>query len=230
MKNIILIPGSGHGGWGYDPIANRLRDLGHNVFALTLSGLDHEKQETKAINLDTHIQDVLDVIELNQLESVYLVGHSYGGMVITGVADRTKSQVEGLFYIDAVLPKPGQRQWDTLDREMLDGFIASSIDGINIHPSPEFKAFRPRVMPHPLATMMQPLHYSESSLDVKDKTYIYAEKFFGIPDQVSPFKAIYQELSKREDWHTYSLPYGHDIFEEAPEVVFALMVEALGRL
>ncbi len=230
MTNIILIPGSSHGGWGYDPIADKLRNLGHKVFALTLSGLDHEKTETKAINLDTHIQDVLDVIEAENLESVFVVGHSYGGMVVTGVADRTKAKVEGLFYIDAVLPKPGQRQWDTLDREMLDGFIASSLDGINIYPSPEFKAYRPRVMPHPLATMMQPLHYSESSLNVKDKTYIYAEKFFGIPGQISPFERIYQDLSKRDDWHTYSLPYGHDIFEEAPEVVFDLMVEALSRL
>lgn len=227
MKNVLLIPGSGHGGWWFDPISEDLRAEGHNVIPVTLTGLDYENPVNLPINLDTHIQDVLNLIDHLKLEEVFLVGHSYAGMVITGVADRTKAKVIGLFYIDAMLPSPGQNLWALLDDDTRQGFLGAVIDGLNLHPDPAFKAIRPRLMPHPLATMLQPLHYSESIFDVENKTFIFAQKYFGIPGMQSPFEAFYNRLKDDSGWEAYSLPYGHDIVEEAPEVVLELLVKAL---
>ena len=78
MANLILIPGSGHGGWWFDPIVGQLEALGHRVIAVTLTGLDNEKVAQGAVNLDTHIQDVLEVIEQHELEEYFLIAHSYG--------------------------------------------------------------------------------------------------------------------------------------------------------
>lgn len=227
MKNVLLIPGSGHGGWWFDPIADDLRAEGHNVIPITLTGLDHGNPVNLPINLDTHIQDVLNLIDELKLDEVFLVGHSYAGMVITGVADRTNAKVIGLFYVDAMLPYPGQNLWTLLDDDTRKGFLGAVSDGLNLHPDPAFKAMRPRIMPHPLGTMLQPLHYSESIFEVNNKTFIFAEKYFGIPGMQSPFEVFYNRLKNDPGWATYSLPYGHDILEEAPEVIFGLLVKAL---
>lgn len=227
MTNVLLVPGSGHGGWWFDPITKDLRELGHNVIPVTLTGLDHENPVNVPINLDTHIQDVINLIEEQKLDEVFLVGHSYAGMVITGVADRTNAKVVGLFYIDAMLPEPGQNLWTLLDDDTRNGFLGAVSDGLNLHPDPAFKAARPRVMPHPLATMLQPLNYSKSIFELENKTFIYAEKYFGVPGMQSPFEAFYNRLKDDAAWTTYSLPYGHDVVEEAPEVILDLLGRAL---
>lgn len=227
MANILLIPGSGHGGWAFDPIADDLRAAGHKVIAATLTGLDDGKIEQVPINLDTHIDDVLELIRANRLDHVVLVGHSYGGMVITGVADRTAAKVEALIYLDGMLPLPGQRLWDLLEPDLQNTFLGSVTDGLNLHADPEFKRLRPRVMPHPLATMLQPLQYSEAIFQAPVKVYVFAEKFFGDPEQLSPFRAIYNRLSKKPDWQTHSLPFGHDLVDEAPEQVLQIILKSI---
>ena len=230
MANLIFIGGTGHGGWCFDGIASRLRELGHNVFAPHPSGLDPESSERKITNLDTHIQDVIDVIEKNKLEEVVLVGHSYGGMVITGAADRTDSTVLGLIYLDAALPKPGQRLWDLIDADMQKSFLASATDGLNVYPDEAFLEMRPNVRPHPLATKLQPLHYSEDIFNVDTKVYVYAEEYFGVPGMISPFEVIYNRLKADPGWTTYSLPAGHDLLNTAPEEVFEIVTTALAKI
>jgi pimeloyl-ACP methyl ester carboxylesterase len=229
VHNVLLVPGSGHGGWWFDPIAEDLRAQGHNVIPITLTGLDHENPAHVPINLETHIQDVLRVIEELALDEVFLVAHSYGGMVVTGVADRTKAKVTGLFYMDAMVPKPGQNLWSLIDEDLRTGFLTSVSDGLNMYPDEAFKAMRPRVMPHPLGTMLQPLHYSDSVFKVQNKTYVFAEKFFGVPGMQSPFEAFYEQFKDDAGWVAHSVPYGHDLVEEAPGVVLELLVDALNR-
>jgi pimeloyl-ACP methyl ester carboxylesterase len=227
MANLVMIAGSGHGGWWFDPISDRLRDLGHRVYAPSLSGLDHENPTDGPVNLDTHINDVLEIIEKNSLEDVVLLAHSYGGMVSTGVAAKTAAKVSGLIYLDAILPKPGQRLWDLIDDDFRNGFLASAFDGLNSYPDPGFKAIRPRVMPHPLGTILQPLNYDEAIFSGPKKLYVFAEEYFHNPAMLSPFKPIYEELSQRPDWITKKVPFGHDLLEEAPEVIFDLVAEFL---
>ncbi|MEY4423804.1 MAG: hypothetical protein RLZZ258_907 [Actinomycetota bacterium] len=230
MANLIFIGGTGHGGWYFDDIAAKLRALGHTVFAPHPSGLDPASNERKVVNLDTHVQDVLDVIEQNQLEEVVLVGHSYGGMVITGAADRTSAKVTGLVYLDAALPQPGQRLWDLIDADMHKSFLASATDGLNVYPDEAFLAMRPNVRPHPLATKLQPMNYSLDIFDVPTKVYVYAEEYLGVPGMISPFEVIYDRLSQDAGWKTYSLPVGHDLLNTAPDEVFEIVKAALADI
>jgi pimeloyl-ACP methyl ester carboxylesterase len=222
MANIVLIAGTHHGGWYWDGLAAELRNLGHRTFAPSLSGLDDEFLFTGAINLDTHIDDVLKIIESNRLQSLVLVGSSYGGMVITGVADRTTAEIEGLIYLDADVPLPGQSEWDLTSGELLEKFIHSTKDGIYIDVPEEFLAIRPRLMPHPFATKLQPLIYSSEKFKTFQKIYVHAELGFG-PDLRHFFLDIYQRIQTESDWITYSLPVGHDVATEAPDDVIEII-------
>ena len=109
MATFVLV----HGGWAgsvvWRQLTLRLRKLGHEVYAPTLTGIGERKHLlSREINLDTHIQDVIGVIDEEDLSDIVLVGHSYGGMVISGVADRVPEKVATLVYLDAFVPENGQ--------------------------------------------------------------------------------------------------------------------------
>lgn len=230
MSNIILLGGTHHGGWYFDEVAAQLRSAGHLVFAPNLSGLDPDGEAPANINLDTHISDVIRLIDENGLKSVVLVAHSYAGMVITGVADRTSANVQAMIYLDAPVPNPGQRLWDIVDEDLRQIWLASSPDGLYIYPNPDFKAVRPGLMPHPLGTKLQALKYSEDVFNGPVKVYVYAEQYFGVPEMKSPFKAYYERLKDQPDWTAISWPYGHDLLAEVPNEVSALILETVNRL
>src|SRR5438094_3814977 len=99
MATYVLVHGGGHGGWCYDRLSPLLRAAAHEVYAPTLTGLADRKHLLNAsINLDTHITDVVNLLFYHDLKDVILAGHSYGGMVITGVADRAEGRVGQLVY------------------------------------------------------------------------------------------------------------------------------------
>lgn len=109
MATFVLVHGGGHGGWCYSPVSERLRAQGHHVLAPSLSGCgDKAHQLHGGINLETHITDIVRLLEYEDLRDVILVGHSYGGMVITGVGDRAADRVGHLVYLDAANPLNGQ--------------------------------------------------------------------------------------------------------------------------
>jgi pimeloyl-ACP methyl ester carboxylesterase len=102
MANFVLVPGFWLGGWAWKDVAKLLREKGHEVFPVTLTGLGERvhlaNQET---NLDTHVADVINLIKYNELEDVYLAGHSYGGLVITQIADQIPEKLAKLIYVDS---------------------------------------------------------------------------------------------------------------------------------
>ena len=109
MATFVLVHGGGHGGWCYQPVARLLRAKGHDVYTPTLTGLgEREHLLSAAVDLDMHITDVVNVIRFEDLRDVILVGHSYGGMVVTGVADRVADRIANLVYLDAAYPMNGQ--------------------------------------------------------------------------------------------------------------------------
>jgi pimeloyl-ACP methyl ester carboxylesterase len=109
MAAFVLVHGGAHGGWCYQRVGRRLLQAGHEVYAPTLTGLGERSHLVGPhVNLDLHIQDVVAVLHYEDLEDVILVGHSYGGMVITGVADRAADRVDKLVYLDAANPKNGE--------------------------------------------------------------------------------------------------------------------------
>jgi pimeloyl-ACP methyl ester carboxylesterase len=109
MATFVLVHGGGHGGWCYSRVAPLLRAAGHDVYTPTLSGLGERAHLMRAdIDLDFHVGDIVQVLHFDDLREVILVGHSYGGMVITGVADRATDRIGKLVFLDAATPKNGE--------------------------------------------------------------------------------------------------------------------------
>ena len=109
MATYMLVHGGGHGGWCYQRVARILRSAGHEVYTPTMTGLGERAHLLdEKVDLDRHIEDVAAVLHYEDLADVILVGHSYGGMVVTGVADRVAERVGRLVYLDAATPINGQ--------------------------------------------------------------------------------------------------------------------------
>jgi pimeloyl-ACP methyl ester carboxylesterase len=171
MANFVLVHGGGHGGWCWQPVARRLRNAGHEVHAPTLTGLGERRHLlTPETSLDTHIEDVTTLLFYEDLREVVLVGHSYGGMVITGVADRIPDRIACLAYLDAAIPldgeslvdvSPGLQQYN--DVQLLDGVelglwpeaAAAAIYGITEEELARWGM--PRLTPHPWRCFEQQL-------------------------------------------------------------------------
>ena len=109
QRTYVLVHGAWGGGWAWRDVADRLRARGHEAYRPTLTGLGERRHlATEDVGLDTHIEDVVNLLVFEQLHDVVLVGHSYGGMVISGVADRVPERIAYRIYIDAFVPEDGE--------------------------------------------------------------------------------------------------------------------------
>src|SRR5262245_52546214 len=119
MTTFVLVHGSMHGGWCWRRAVPLLRDAGHEVYTPTLTGLGERAHLAHpGIDLDTHIRDVLGVLEYEGLRGVVLVGHSYGAPVVTGVADRDPERVAQIVSLDGAVPDDGQAVLDFFPQEV----------------------------------------------------------------------------------------------------------------
>ncbi|ABW12732.1 esterase [Parafrankia sp. EAN1pec] len=183
MATYVLVHGGGHGGWCYQPVARLLRAAGHEVHTPTLSGLGERAHlvSTK-IDLDLHIQDVVALLHYENLRDVILVGHSYGGMVITGVADRAADRIGRLVYLDAANPVNGQSLLDVAGPiiEMTRPH-GQTVDGVELVllPAPGAGAFYGVTDPDDLAWMDErltahPWRCFEQPLTLTNETALWA--------------------------------------------------------
>ncbi len=117
MATFVIVHGAWGGGWEWTPVAGLLRQRGHDVFTPTLTGLGERTHLGRDIGLADHIADVMAVLEFEALRDVVLCGHSYGGMVVTGVADRVADCIRQLVYLDALVPTHGQAVLDLVPDE-----------------------------------------------------------------------------------------------------------------
>ena len=133
MANFVLVPGFWLGGWAWKNVTDFLRERGHAVYPITLTGLGERVHLGDAqTNLDTHVADVVNLIKFEELDNVYLVGHSYGGIVITAVADKISEHLAKLVYVDSAPLPDGVANVEFYDPEQLAGFekaVAESGDG-----------------------------------------------------------------------------------------------------
>ena len=107
--SFVLVHGAWHGGWCWNKLTPMLKSAGHQVFTPTLTGLGERSHLlTTEVDLNTHIQDIINVLEYEDLNDVILVGHSYAGMVISGVAEKVAQRLSQLIYLDAYLPESGK--------------------------------------------------------------------------------------------------------------------------
>ncbi|WP_405164355.1 alpha/beta hydrolase [Nocardia sp. NBC_01499] len=217
MSTFILVPGGWHGGWYFQPIAETLRRLGYSAFSVTLTGLgDRAHLRTAATNLDTHIQDVVSLLEAEKIHDAVLIGHSYAGMVITGAAARLPGRVRRLVYSDAYVPVDGDSCFDLTTPAFRELFIQGAKgDGHSVAPPLGLDA---RTTPHPLASFLQKIRL-DSTPQIPRKDYIYLDGWSG-----TPFAEVYQRLRDDSDWHVHTLPTGHNVAAEAPEALVEILL------
>jgi pimeloyl-ACP methyl ester carboxylesterase len=128
MATYVLVHGSSSGGFIWRLVAKILRDAGHTVYTPTLTGMGERAHlMSPAVGLDMHIEDVVGVLECEDLRDVILVGHSYTGMVITGVADRALDRIGHIVYMDATIPRDGESQADVIAQSMADAKADSKV-------------------------------------------------------------------------------------------------------
>ena len=172
MSSYVLVHGGGHGGWCYAKVAPLLRAAGHEVHTPTLTGLGERSHLVGPhIDLDVHITDIVNVLVYEDLRDVILVGHSYGGMVITGVADRLPERVAQLVYLDGALPEDGEALAEMTALVDPARVGLRTVDGVDLvlWPDPDAGSYfgvtdptdvawmRERLTPHPWKSFIQPL-------------------------------------------------------------------------
>lgn len=219
MSTFVLIHGGWRGGWTFASMARTLRGLGHEVFTPTLTGLGERVHLAHARpNLDTHIMDVANVLTYENLTDVILCGHSYAGMVVSGVADRLPERIAALVYVDAFVPDDGDAWWnlagDYFRKLAIDG---SAEDGFGVTPPP---GADPRRVPHPLAAFRQTIHLTGRWQEIPEKMFIYASGW-----DATPFTSTYERLKDDQAWIVKSLPTGHNVISEAPGDFLAFVQE-----
>ncbi|MGY4395463.1 pimeloyl-ACP methyl ester carboxylesterase [Sphingomonas sp. UYAg733] len=217
MARYILVPGGWHGGWAYAAVSTILSSLGHDVQAITLRGLGDDP--AVGINLERHIEEVACALRDGDTAAV-LVGHSYGGMIITGAADREPSLVKALVYADAYVPQDGESVWQLAGPRYRDLFIAGvAADGMTCAPPPHLDQ---RCRPHPMATFLQAIKLSGAWYGVPEKAFIAASGWEG-----SPFTEISKNLERNEHWATFTFDCAHDIPRLAPDRLASVLLKYL---
>jgi pimeloyl-ACP methyl ester carboxylesterase len=181
-----------------------------------------------SINLDTHITDIVNVIKQEELSEIVLVGHSYGGMVVTGVADALSDKIRSLVYLDAFVPENGQSLLSLLPPGLPAPVAASEytlapLPAAFFGASPEVAAFvDARTTPQPTACFTQALKLTGGIDRIKKKTYIYAN--VPAPTTFTPF---YEKLKNRPDWTVHTLPCTHVVQIDLPNELTALLLQAI---
>ena len=178
MATFVVVHGAHGGAWEWQVVATMLRTDGHAVFTPTLTGLGQRVHLAHPdIDLDTHITDICNVIEFEWLSDVILVGHSYAGMVITGVADRMAERLNQLVYLDAMVPHDGQSAADLLGPELAAQLIQLTEEvgeGWKFPYIPEpGKPVDPRYVPLPLKTGLTRVTLRNPAALALPRTFIY---------------------------------------------------------
>ncbi len=234
MTTFVLVHGAWHGGWCWVRVADRLRAAGHTVFTPTLSGLaDRAHLLSQTVSLMTHIKDVVGLLSWEELNDVVLVGHSYGGMVITGAADRVADRIKTLIYLDAFYPKHGQSAMELRNPEQVAATLEAARTrgaGWRIPPTTAAtflvnEADRAWVdgkcSDLPLACFTERLHLSGAVDGITDRVYIRAS---GYP---SPnFDAALAEC-RAAGLACHEIPVGHDVMVDAPEELTRVLLESV---
>ena len=231
--NFVLVHGAWHGGWCYARVRDMLTARGHRVFTPTLTGLGERSHlMSRDIDLDTHIADVVNLIRWEELDHVVLAGHSYGGWVISGVAEQVPDRLAAIVFLDAWLPEDGES-----GRERGSEFSRRSIEdalrtGAISRPGPgaaHFKVMRDddrrwvdsKMTEQPVGVALQPIRLTGARERVPKKAYVLAADY-----DSPPFRAYYEACKADPGWITYEMPCGHDVMVDMPERLAEILLEA----
>jgi pimeloyl-ACP methyl ester carboxylesterase len=235
MANFVLVHGAWHGGWCYGRVAKLLRAAGHDVYTPTLTGVGERAHLSGLpITLTTHIQDIVNVIEYENLSDVILCGHSYGGMVISGVVALLGDRIRTLFYLDAFVPEDGQSLLDQLTPELRGQLVEMAEQNHGLVTPIPAAAFNVNAadaawvdktcVPQPLATFSEAVRLTGKEKAVRHRTYIFASGY-----EMHAFDPIYERLRDDRQWKVRTVSCGHDVMLDRPQELAELLLEEVDR-
>jgi len=231
-RTFVLVHGAWHGGWCWAAVAEKLRDHGHRVYTPTQTGLGERAHLiSKSITLDTFVTDIANVIRCEDLQDVELVGHSFAGNSITGVADRMPQRLRRLIYLDSSIPENGQSPFGRLPKDVVEARIKAaetSSGGLSVPPPPaaafgvldpaQAKWLEARLTPHPFSTFVSPIALTNKVGNDVPATYITCTD------------PLYGPLQASRDWVMKSgmkvaeIRTGHDAMVSAPDALTDLLL------
>jgi pimeloyl-ACP methyl ester carboxylesterase len=222
---IVLVHGAYAGGWIWRKVIPLLREAGHDVYATTATGMgDRVHLADPAINLDTYITDVVNVLTFEDLHEVTLVGWSFGGTIITGVAEQVPERLARLVYFDANMPTHGQSNYDFLGRN--DEFVGSQyrygqeigMPGFEPVPTEAIQSLTKdpadaawlleRLVPQPMATESQPLTLGNPAAAALPRAFIFCTEEKGPPEE-DPLARVAAQVRSDPHWTYRELAQNH---------------------
>lgn len=232
MTTFVLIHGTGHGGWCWQEVAPLLREAGARVHTPTLTGVSDRSHVGGAdVTLSTHITDVANLLFYEDVRDVVLVGHSYAGMVITGVAATAPERLGHLVYLDAYLPDPGQTEVDLWPPDMR-AEIESNPDGggdFRAPPTPELMGITDpglaewvmaRVTPHPMRTYTEPAPAPPPEAEALKRTFISCTE----GPLVRVFKP-FADKARDAGWPVREIATGHEVALTRPRELAEVLLD-----
>lgn len=232
MATFLLVHGSFCGGWIWQKLAPLLRAAGHEVYTPTLTGLSDRAHLVECgVNLTTHIKDIANLIKYEDLSDVILVGNSYAGMVITGVAANVPERLKLLVYFDAYLPDAGQTELDLWLEEMRAAILTEKEADRGLRPppsatwlgvtDPDMAAWlSARLTPQPLATYTEPVPAGNPESGALPCVYVHCT---GGP--TTSLFATFAAKARARGWGVRELAAGHVAMLTAPREVASMLLD-----
>jgi len=222
VATFVLVHGAFAGGWIWRAVRLYLRSAGHEVETPTLTGLGERVHLlTARVDLDTHIRDIVNVLTYEDLHDVVLVGASYAGMVITGVAEQMPERLAHVVYVDAFIPRDGESMLDLCPEDYRNSFLAGVQSGSLVvpagdHPIPEVNA---RLTGHPLKTLAQPFRARNGPVRVIPRTFLRCT------DPLHPGLELSAARARSEvGWNYCELATKHSAYVYAPRELANLLL------
>jgi pimeloyl-ACP methyl ester carboxylesterase len=223
MSDFVLVHGAWHGSWSWDAVAERLRAAGHGVVTPDLAVVAGAASTPGDATLASHIADALVVIRSHGLTDFVLCGHSYGGMVATGIADAIPERVRGLVYLDAYVPRGG---------DSVSSLSGGPADRVGLLSPPPAEALGlagesaawvdARMTPQPAGTFAQPIVLRGAFTG--PRTYVLATGWRSVPH----FQAVARDAKGWPGWTVRELHGSHDLMIDRADAVCAMLLDAAG--
>jgi len=228
MATYVLVHGGWDGGWAWRGVARELQAAGHEVFRPTLTGSGERVHlASRDVDLETHVQDIVDLLRYEDLHDVILVGISYAGMVITGVAERTPERIGHLIYLDAWVPEDGQSLLDLIGPEVAAGFAQAAQaygDGWRLPHDPPDADRRTDFL---LKVLQQPLRIANPDAVRLKRTFVLFST--GTPTGSWGWLAALMQRTaarvRQEGWNVREMPFDHWPVLDRPREVAQLLLE-----
>ena len=232
-QTFVLVHGAWHGGWCWSRVADRLRAGGHRVFTPTQTGLGERRHLlSRDITLETFVRDIAGVIEAEELSRVVLVGHSFGGLAISGVAERMPDRIRQLVYLDSLVVEGGKSPFDGLPPDIVAArrkAAEESSGGVSL-PNPPPSAFgvsapadvdwvTRRLTPHPLGTYTSPLPITGPVGNNLPRTYIHCTN-----PSYAALEGSRRWVKAQTGWRWLEIATGHDAMVSAPDELARMLV------